>query len=118
MTLKAILDENVSLDVQPVIEDCGFTVIAIALLPDRGIADASVFDLAKQHRAFLVTRDRDFTNSIRFPPTKVQGILYLMDGNLKGSEEANLVRRFLKNHPFESFRGKLVFLSPHSFRVR
>lgn len=118
MTSEAILDENVSLDVQPVLEARGFKVISIALLPDRGMTDISVFDMAKQHNALLVTRDRDFTNSIRFPSSQVEGILYLKDGNLKGSEEANLIREFLENHPTESFQGKLVFLSPHSFRIR
>ncbi len=118
MTAQAILDENVSIDVQPILESHGFKVLTIAQTPDRGIADSSVFDLAKQHSALLVTRDYDFTNSIRFPPNQICAVLYLMDGNLKGSEEANIVDRFLKGHPLESFRGKLILLSPHSTRIR
>jgi predicted nuclease of predicted toxin-antitoxin system len=118
MSSSAILDENVSLDVQLVLESFGHRVTAIALLSERGISDAAVFDMAMQQNAILITRDRDFTNSIRFPPTRVQAILYLMDGNLTGVDEAVLVRRFLENHPLPTFQGKFISLSPHITRIR
>jgi predicted nuclease of predicted toxin-antitoxin system len=118
MNSAAILDENVSLDVQPVLESFGYQVTAIALLPERGAPDSTVFELAVRQKAILITRDRDFTNSIRFPPIRLQAIIYLMDGNLRGAEEADLVRKFLHDRPTKTFEGKFVSLSPHTTRVR
>lgn len=116
--MKALLDENVSLDVRPVLETLGYTVIAVALLTERGMSDMNVFERAQNEKAILVTRDRDFTNSIRFPPHLITAILFIRDGNLKGSEEAEIIKRFLETHSSESFRGKLVSLSPSSTRIR
>jgi predicted nuclease of predicted toxin-antitoxin system len=115
---QALLDENVSLEVRPILESIGYDVQAIALLKRRAMSDPDVFALAIKENALLVTRDRDFTNSIRFPPSQLRGILFLMDGNLSGADEAQLIKRFLTAHSPDTFRGKLVSLSPHTTRIR
>ena len=115
---RAILDENVSLQVADRLTALGYDVLAIAQHPDRGMSDGAVFALATQGAHLLVTRDTHFTNPLRFPPDRTGGILYLMDGNLRGRDEADLVERFLTTHPQESFTGHLVFVSPHSVRIR
>ena len=114
---RAILDENVSLQVAERLVALGYDVLAIAK-HHRGMSDEAVFALITEGPCLLVTRDTHFTNPIRFPPAKAGGILYLVHGNLRGREEAELVEQFLKAHPPQTFAGCLAFLSPTSVRIR
>lgn len=115
---RAILDENVSLQVAERLAARGYDVLAIVQQPTRGISDEAVFALVSSGACLLVTRDTHFTNPIRFPSAKTGGILYLTHGNLRGQEEADLVEQFLRAHPPAVFAGRLVFLSPANVRIR
>ena len=116
--LRALLDENVSLEVADRLKAFGYDVTAVAKHQDRGMSDEDVFHLAKDQSALLITRDTHFTNPIRFSPAQVNGILYISHSNLRSKEEADLVESFLKNHPPESFKGKLVFLTRSGATIR
>ena len=115
---RAILDENVSLQVAARLVARGYDVYAIVQHPGRGMSDEVVFALVTEGPSLLVTRDTHFTNPIRFPPAKTGGILYLAHGNLRGREEAELVEQFLNAHPPTVFAGRLVFLSQTNVRIR
>ncbi len=115
---RAILDENVSLQVGERLTARGYQVLAVAKQPERGMSDTAVFALARERASLLVTRDTHFTNPVRFPPTETCGILYLTHGNLRGQDEAELVEQFLSSHPPKVFAGRLVLLSPTAVRIR
>ena len=82
------------------------------------MSDEAVFALVTEGPSLLVTRDTHFSNPIRFPLDKTGGILYLVHGNLRGREEAELVEQFLKTHPQKVFAGRLVLLAPSGVRIR
>ena len=115
---RAVLDENVSLQVGARLAAFGYEVLAIAKQPGRGMSDEAVFALVTESAGLLVTRDTHFTNPLRFPPAKTGGILYLTHGNLQGQDEAELVERFLSSHPPQIFAGRLALLSPAGARIR
>ena len=116
--LRVVLDENVSLQAGERLSALGYRVLSIAKHPARGMADEAVFLLAVKNSALLITRDSHFTNPVRFPPKKTGGILYLTSGNLRSSEEANLVERYLRTHRPKDFSGHLIFLSLGRIRIR
>ena len=115
---RVVLDENVSLQVEGRLFDLGYRVLSVAKHPAKGMTDEAVFQLAVKNSALLITRDSHFTNPVRFPPKKTGGILYLTSGNLRSSEEAALVERYLRTHRPKDFSGHLVFLSLGGVRVR
>ena len=116
--MHVVLDENVSLEATRRLETMGYQVISIARSSSRGISDQKVFALAVEKQGLLVTRDTHFTNPIRFPAHETSGIIYITRGNLRGSEEADLLEHFLESHPPETFKGKLVFLSRTGAGIR
>lgn len=118
MKPRAILDENVSLQVAERLRRLGYEVFVVAQQPQRGRKDETVFAFVAEGPSVLVTRDAHFTNPVRFPPDKTAGILYLAHGNLRGSDEADLVERFLMTHKPEGFQGRLVYLAPGLVRIR
>ena len=115
---RALLDENISLQVGGRLRAFGYEVVAITQHPQRGMSDEAVFALATAARDLLITRDVHFTNPIRFPPAQTSGILYVTAGNLRGREEADLIERFLKTHTPDAFDGRLVILTITGASIR
>ena len=117
---RAVLDENVSLQVADRLKILGYEVLAVAQHPARGMRDEAVFSLVvdEKESALLVTRDGHFANPIRFSPSKTAGILHITAGNLRGVDEADLVEQFLRTHSPRDFSGHLVFLSRAGARIR
>jgi len=58
---RAVLDENVSLQVGERLRTFGYEVLPIAKQPSRGMSDEAVFALATEGAGLLVTRDTHFT---------------------------------------------------------
>jgi predicted nuclease of predicted toxin-antitoxin system len=116
--MKIAVDENVSYGVALALRETGYDVIAIAESPTSGIVDEDIFELVVNTSSVLITRDYHFTNHLRFPPDKTEGIIYIRRGNLRVSEEIALVQKFLSIHFHSDYSGKLVTLYKDSAKIR
>ena len=116
--MKIVLDESVSYGLAAVLLRDGHQIVAVAEAGTSGNSDEEVFLLARNNKAVLITRDFHFTNPLRFPPNKTAGIIYIRHGNLSSEEEIHLVTKFLTNHPYADFSGKLTTLYRDSVKIR
>lgn len=116
--MKFVIDENMSFAVVEFLRDGGHEVIAISEASTTGFADHQVFELVNKAQAILVTRDKHFTNPLRFPATESSGIIYIRRGNLTSEQEVGILRSFLLAHEPTEFNGKLVTLYLNSARIR
>ena len=116
--MKIVIDENVSYGVIERLRMRGHDTISVSEMPERGMADEAVFALVLREEAALVTRDYHFTNPIRFPTEKTNGIIYIRHGNLRSEEEIRMIENFLHAHDPEVFQGKLVTLYRDSVWIR
>ena len=115
--MKFVVDENVSFGLVEALRKNREEVFAI-VEDNRGASDTAVFNLAQKDKAILVTRDYHFTNPMRFASTKVEGIIYIQQGNLSSVREIQLVTNFLRKHTLTEFKGKLVTLYKDSAKIR
>lgn len=60
--LRIIADYNIEPDIIDNLKQQGFSVIPIANTKAHGAPDVEIYAHAAQHRAMLITHDRDFTN--------------------------------------------------------
>jgi predicted nuclease of predicted toxin-antitoxin system len=81
--MRIIIDENVSYGVAERLRMGGYDVIFISEKPERGMSDEDIYALIVEEEAVLITRDYHFTNPIRFPVEKTNGIIYIRHGNLR-----------------------------------
>lgn len=81
------------------------------------MSDDEVFSLARREQAVLITRDRGFTHSVRFPPSLVGAIFYVRPGNLTAVQEARLIEHFVEGHEARMFAGALVTLSRGAAKI-
>lgn len=115
--MKFIVDENVSFTVVEKLRILGHSVIAIAE-EYTSLKDPNVYKMVLEEKAILITRDYHFTNSLRYPPEKTEGIVYIRHGNLKSEDELSLVVKFLEGHDFSEIKGSLVTLCREGLRIR
>jgi predicted nuclease of predicted toxin-antitoxin system len=116
--VKFVIDENVSFAVVEFLRANGHEAIAISETATAGLADLPVFELTRKEQAILVTRDRHFTNPIRFPAAETSGIIYLRRGNLTSEQEVRILRSFLLVHAHEEYDRKLVTLYQGGAKIR
>lgn len=119
--MKIVVDENISYGVVDRLRLKGYEVISLSECPNRGVSDKEVYNLILSKQAVLITRDYHFTNPIRFPAEKTEGILYIRYiryGNLKSDEEVNIVENFLNAYNSQAVHGKLVTLYRDSITIR
>jgi len=115
--MKFVVDESVSYAVVEKLRELKYEAISIAK-DFTSLNDQDVYKLAVSEKAILITRDHHFTNSIRFPPEKTNGIVYIRHGNLKTEEEARLAFEFVKKHIPEEIRGSLIILHAQHYFIK
>jgi len=116
--MRIVLDESVSYGLGEVLRHAGHEIIAIAEAATAGNAEGEVFKLASEFKAVLITRDYHFTNHLRFPADKTNGIIYIRHGNLTSEEEIQLVTTFLSKYPSADYNGRLATLYRNSVKIR
>lgn len=116
--MKIAIDENVSYGLVERLRMMGYDVISISELAKRGTSDKDIYALILREHAILVTRDYHFTNPVRFPTEKTEGIIYIRQGNLTSEEETKIVENCFYSHDVEVFQGKLVTLYKDGMRFR
>lgn len=116
--MKFIVDENVSLTVVELLKALNFTAIPIASREYTGLKDEAIYAMALRENALIITRDHHFTNSIKFPPEKTKGIIYIRAGNLTSEEESAIVGKFIRSANLKEIQGKLVTLYRSETKIR
>jgi predicted nuclease of predicted toxin-antitoxin system len=116
--MKIVVDESVSYGLAAVLRSSGHVVTAIAEATTTGAIDRDIYNAVVQEQAILITRDFHFTNALRYPPEKTGGIIYIRPGNLKSSEEIEIVQKFLSEHSHDEYDGHLVTLYGDSIKIR
>lgn len=116
--MRFLIDECVSLAVATRLRQIGHHVTAVHEAPTSGILDPSVYELARNLDAVLVSRDRTFTRMKRFPPTGTAGIIVVRAAKLTSAEETVLVENFVSGPLFAQCRGALVTIQRDRVRIR
>ena len=73
--LRFLIDEDVPRSTTRVLRDAGFDVINVHEAGLQGKRDDKVFEYAQSENRLLITCDMDFSNILKFPPSKNHGIL-------------------------------------------
>ena len=116
--MKILVDENVSMAVVTGLKAESLDVIYMADDEFAGLDDDAVFQLAVKDRRVIITRDRHFTNSLRFPPAETEAIIYVRHGNMTSDQERNVVLGFLKSVDARHIKGSLATIYREGVKIR
>lgn len=115
--MKLKLDENFDLRMVPVFEAQGFDVDTVLAEGLSGSDDDKIYEACRSAGRALITLDLDFSNTFRFPPADMEGIIVVRPSRpVLSAIKATLESVFgqLKSLPV---KGVLWIVEPGRIRV-
>ena len=107
-----IIDENVPVELITWLNQLRHSTF----LTPKGASDEEVALLAKEQKAILLTQDRHFTNTLRFPPQDFSGIIRIkIHPSHIEDITLSLKKLFEVFSKPEDFKGKLIILGKEGF---
>ena len=110
-TLKFLLDENIPKLLKNFLESKGHS----AKYESKGIKNSRLASLALDKEGILLSRDRDFLNSVSFPPAQFSRIIVLISHPPKAEKLIKAMDLILSE--VKEFTGKLFIADEEGFEV-
>ena len=105
--MRILVDENVDVRVIGLLKKLGHE----AVRTPPGTKNGLVIRMAVQERRVLLTRDSDFTDANRYPPSRCPGIIHLDIHPPHFDKIAPLLKSFLSTVTQEQMTGKLFVIA-------
>jgi predicted nuclease of predicted toxin-antitoxin system len=116
--LKIKLDENIGRRGIEILASAGHDVMTVRDQGLAGAADNILFDVCAGEGRVLITLDRDFGETLRFPPWKGAGIAVLDPGRRATIKVIRTcLKAFLAAAKLHSIHGALWIVEPHRLRI-
>ncbi|MBN2251828.1 MAG: DUF5615 family PIN-like protein [Candidatus Altiarchaeota archaeon] len=111
--LRLLCDENIPKKVVESLKEKGFDTTT----PQSGSDDRKVAELSLSENRVLVTFDRHFANTLRFPPEKYSGIVFIRIRPPLIKAVLNALLNLFRQVKPGDFKGGLFVLSLKGYRV-
>ncbi len=113
MEVKFLLDENVKKELLKFLKEEGFDVV----LKPKGSLDSMLAEYSKSEQRVLITNDKHFQDSLRFPKEKIFSVVWLRIPQDKTGTLISSFSKLLVEVPFENFEGNLITLYEYGFEI-
>ena len=116
--MKLKLDENIGRRGLEVLVAAGHDVMTVREQLLSGATDETLFDICSREGRILITLDRDFGQTLRFPPSKSAGIVVLDPGPRATARAiAERLSAFVAAARVNSVSGSLWIVEPGRLRI-
>ena len=111
--MRFIVDENIPRKVPKALIAKGFDV----LIAPRKSEDIEIGKIAQRERRIILSQDKDFTNSVIFPPKNFHGIIRIRIHPPIASDILNALENLFFQCSPEDLEGELILVERDGFRV-
>jgi predicted nuclease of predicted toxin-antitoxin system len=116
--MKFFANENLYEPIIGYLRDLGIDILSIREAGLSGIADDEVYHLACKEKRVIITMDKDFSRTFRFPPEKCGGIIVVKIYKRPVDETLEMFKKFYGRLREEDIRKNLVIITPDDVRIR
>jgi len=116
--VNILANENLFEPMVEVLRACGHSVLDFKRSALAGAPDEDVYERAVRERLVIVTMDKDFARTLRFPPHRCGGIVVVRLYRIPVAEATNLFERCFRSLKPEQVAGRLVIISRSGVRTR
>jgi len=117
--LKFVIDEDIPRSTGIILKENGYDILDIRDHGLRGEKDEKIYEFAQENGAVVLTGDRGFGNTQRFPLGEHKGIVVTHFPNEMPPSMINqqlLVR--LKHINEDDYKGNVIIIDPLKIRIR
>jgi hypothetical protein len=112
------LDENIGRRGLEILTEAGHDVLTVRDQRLQGASDETLFDVYGNESRVLITLDRDFGQTLRFPPHRSAGIVVLDPGPRATARAiAERLKEFLAAAKIHSVAGSRWIVEPGRLRI-
>ena len=104
--MRFLIDEDVDVRLLGVLRQLGHDAKRVP----SGTQNGAVIRLARETGRILVTRDADFTDAVRYPPSRAAGIIHVDIHPPRLTPIASALKALLLAVPEDELAGKLFIL--------
>ena len=116
--MKIFADENIYEPIMAFLKSLGHDVLSIRDAGLSGIPDVDVYQHACAERRIIITMDKDFSRTSRFPPVGCGGIVILKLYKLKVEEALELFKKYFATLKENDITNNLVIITHKGTRIR
>ncbi|MBK9259042.1 MAG: DUF5615 family PIN-like protein [Polyangiaceae bacterium] len=115
--MRVKLDENLGVRGAALLTAAGVDVDTVAAEDLCGTSDKTLAEVCRVEHRVLVTLDKDFADTLRFPPQRYAGIVVLRLGEpLTHEMIQHALRRFVDAVDDQDLSGRLWIVDSHRIR--
>ena len=118
MTVKFLVDMNLSPDWVPVLTRHGWSAVHWSDIGDPGASDQVIMEWASSHRYVVFTHDLDFGTMLALSHAKGPSVLQVRAQDVLPDHLGGCVIAALEHHADDLSRGALVVVDESRSRVR
>ena len=115
--MKFKLDENLDARLAPLLRNAGHDTVTVRDEGLRGISDTKLVARCKDEQRVLISLDKDFSNTLRFPPDDTPGLVVLRGYNNLFATMQTLIQSLLRALDQDSPAGRLWIIEPGRLRI-
>lgn len=113
----AKLDENLGLRGAQALRDAGWDIATVWSQRLTSASDATLIDVCRAEHRALVSLDKDFANTLQFPPRRYAGIVVLrMPEPVQADAINHALRRVALPASTRELHGRLWIVTPDRIR--
>jgi predicted nuclease of predicted toxin-antitoxin system len=118
MSLRIVVDMNLSVEWIPLLEQAGWTAIHWSAVGDPRADDATIMAWASAHKHVVFTHDLDFGTALALTHTGEPSVVQVRAQRVLPEHIGPTVLAALKHYERELSAGALVVVEPAKSRVR
>ena len=109
--MRFLIDEDVPVKILSLLKKLGHDARRIT----PGLKNGAVMRLATTEERVLITRDSDFTDAFRYPPSRCPGIIHLDIHPPYWEDIAPALEALLRSLPADKMAGRLIVLGKKGY---
>ena len=118
MSLRIVLDMNLSVEWMPLLEQAGWTAVHWSMIGDPRADDATIMAWASAHKHVVFTHDLDFGTALALTHAGEPSVIQVRAQRVLPEHIGSVVLDALKQYELELSAGALVVLETSKSRVR
>ena len=115
--MKFKIDENISQSAAKLLISKGYDAETVFFENITGIKDGDLLDICIKESRCLITLDKDFINTIDYPPENYPGIIYIKSKSQGKSVINSIIERIIPILETEKIKGKLWLVNEENIKI-